>query len=81
MSRPPSRRLRATWSMTWAISGIAFLTAAATLASSWLMMRAISRADLVSKALRSLVLALGGQLLKQGGLVFFGVACPGAGRS
>src|SRR5580698_9780510 len=48
MSRPPSRRLRATWSMTCAISGRAFFTAAATLESSWLMMRAISRADLVS---------------------------------
>ena len=36
-------------SMTMAISGSAFLTAAAILASSWLMMRAISRADLVSK--------------------------------
>jgi hypothetical protein len=36
-------------SMTMAISGSAFLTAAATLASSWLMMRAISSADLVSK--------------------------------
>jgi hypothetical protein len=49
MRRPPSRRLRATVSMTWAISGSAFLTAAATLASSWLMMRAISMADLVSR--------------------------------
>jgi hypothetical protein len=34
---------RATVSMTMAISGSAFLTAAAILASSWLMMRAISR--------------------------------------
>src|SRR5882762_917856 len=48
MRRPPSRRDRATVSMTMAISGSAFLTAAAILASSWLMMRAISRADLVS---------------------------------
>jgi hypothetical protein len=38
----------ATRSITSAISGIAFFTAAATFASSWLMMRAISSADLVS---------------------------------
>ena len=36
-------------SMTMAISGRALRTAEATLASSWLMMRAISSADLVSK--------------------------------
>src|SRR5437868_5476967 len=35
--------------MTIATSGNAFLTAAAIFASSWLMMRAISRADFVSK--------------------------------
>jgi len=49
MSRPPSRSARATMSMTMAISGRALRTAEATLASSWLMMRAISSADLVSR--------------------------------
>src|SRR5271163_647625 len=40
-------------SITRAISGRDFFTAAAILESSWLMMRAISRADLVSKPIEA----------------------------
>jgi len=63
------RKATGNWSMTSAISGW-LLTAAATLASSWLMMRAISRADLVSK-LERLRSGFSDQLLEQGAWLFF----------
>src|SRR6266481_8691009 len=50
MRRPPRESAPAIRSMAWAICGRARWTAGATLASSALMMRAISREDLRSKS-------------------------------